>query len=704
MASSDDFRAQLKAGNITEALALALSKAVELKITTWVTSAADDTEAAEVKPGHRLRTRINMIDGNIKNEIGDQFIGNGPYTELRQFHLDQVAEGNQIIQNNLKSLQKLFEVLVAMQHQTATTSVIDPDALSLESQLLPFTEEVEVTNNGLANSASSSSFEVAPLIQQQFAIAPTESAIEESALHPNTVSQEEVVQEPRSQSEEPVSFLTTPTDNIQELDSETDEDDWDDSILDLLESLPVRSPSTPEGLDSELDEDRRNLIAETPESDSSASDLQASQDWGILRREDFESSSASPEEPHIEVLNSQLDEDWADFIGEESEHSPAVSNLPVAGERETLTLKDFPSPPEAPEPHIETLSSEAQADWGWGDLVTEEPEPHPTASDSSLTQNEETLHQEDLPSPPTSSEPQLETSYSQIDDDWGDMIEEEPEPESDKPFPSIDSLDLEEDEEWDDWVVEEPEPLRDEPVAALDSYALGEDEDWGDLEDDSDVFAASPNRQDSVPDLEIDEDWDDLAAEIEVNTNTHIDAGFDRSAPVKDTNAVELTHHQIENPNVSKNLQADFSPEEGSLEQLDAVSSMPVRTNQPQDAVHNQRDVLFGETEPQETQSDSAIPDKNGVDIKEEALLTKIAAEDFSTETHVALAEHQSFSEDALAANEVLTPEEFDRQVLSTDSDLQPVSENDLDAKQMPVEKRVPPPPPPRRGFPNQHK
>jgi hypothetical protein len=38
MASSDDFREQLKAGNITEALALALSKAVELKITTWVAS------------------------------------------------------------------------------------------------------------------------------------------------------------------------------------------------------------------------------------------------------------------------------------------------------------------------------------------------------------------------------------------------------------------------------------------------------------------------------------------------------------------------------------------------------------------------------------------------------------------------------------------------------------------------------------------
>ena len=71
MASSDDFREQLKAGNITEALALALSEAVELKITTWVASAEDDVETAEARPGHRLHTRINMIEGDIENEIGD---------------------------------------------------------------------------------------------------------------------------------------------------------------------------------------------------------------------------------------------------------------------------------------------------------------------------------------------------------------------------------------------------------------------------------------------------------------------------------------------------------------------------------------------------------------------------------------------------------------------------------------------------------
>jgi hypothetical protein len=51
---------------------------------------------------------MNIVDGDIDNEVGSQFIGNGPYTELRQFHMEQVQEGRQIIQKNLENLQQLF--------------------------------------------------------------------------------------------------------------------------------------------------------------------------------------------------------------------------------------------------------------------------------------------------------------------------------------------------------------------------------------------------------------------------------------------------------------------------------------------------------------------------------------------------------------------------------------------------------------------
>jgi hypothetical protein len=116
MAISDDFKEQLKAGRIVDALTLALGEAVELEITTWVSSSKNSethtsSETAKPAPDSRMRTRLNIVDGAIDNEVGSRFIGNGPYTELREFHMEQVQQGRQIIQHNLENLQQLFTVL-----------------------------------------------------------------------------------------------------------------------------------------------------------------------------------------------------------------------------------------------------------------------------------------------------------------------------------------------------------------------------------------------------------------------------------------------------------------------------------------------------------------------------------------------------------------------------------------------------------------
>ncbi|AFZ19870.1 hypothetical protein [Allocoleopsis franciscana] len=116
MAISDDFKEQLKAGRIVDALTLALGEAVELEITTWVSSSKNSetntqAETAKPTPDSRMRTRLNIVDGAIDNEVGSRFIGNGPYTELREFHMEQVQQGRQIIQHNLENLQQLFTVL-----------------------------------------------------------------------------------------------------------------------------------------------------------------------------------------------------------------------------------------------------------------------------------------------------------------------------------------------------------------------------------------------------------------------------------------------------------------------------------------------------------------------------------------------------------------------------------------------------------------
>lgn len=109
MTISDEFQAQIRSGNIVEALTMAIGGAIELEITTWVASSQSNTD--EQSAGNRIRTRISIVDGEIDNEVGSKFIGIGPYTELRELHLQQVQQGREIIQRNLENLQQMFIVL-----------------------------------------------------------------------------------------------------------------------------------------------------------------------------------------------------------------------------------------------------------------------------------------------------------------------------------------------------------------------------------------------------------------------------------------------------------------------------------------------------------------------------------------------------------------------------------------------------------------
>ena len=642
MASSDDFREQLKAGNITEALALALSEAVELKITTWVASAEDDVETAEARPGHRLHTRINMIEGDIENEIGDQFIDKGPYTDLRQFHLDQVAEGNRIIQNNLKSLQKLFEVLVTMRYQGTTPPVINPESLGSDSQLLPPAEIV--TDTELVNELPEAAFEdyvstptplvadvpeaelvselpeatvedsastpiplVADLPEAELVSEPLEVVVEDSVSTSLMEVEEDVAKEPQP-SEEPASFLTTPADSHQTLDSETDEDDWDNSVLDLLESLPITPPPEPADLDSLIDDD-----------------------WGDLVEDELEPEAAS---------DSQGNQNW-----------------------EMLALEDFDLPPESPEPNLEASTS--QIDDDWGDLV-EEVEPEPAASDLQVNKDEGILALQDSEALLTSPEPNLEASNSQIDDDWGweDTVEQEPEPNSERVVPSLESLDLEENDEWDDWVEEESEPLVDAPLADdIKSLDLGEDEDWGDLGEDFDPFAAAPALNGSRSDLEIDQDWDDFSTE-ELEPSSAIldlDTELERPDPLERLTEAESVHY---NTDLSDNLKTDSSREKNPLEELDRFPPMPEMTNQLRDTSSDPIEVLFGEIDTFSRKPEQALPEDKEVSS---------------------------------------TQDESEMEALNKDSDPMAVSEDELDDNLKPIDKRVLPPPPPPSRFPNEN-
>ena len=492
MASSDDFKEQLKAGNLTEALTLALTKAVELKITTWVASSGEAIETTKAKPGHRLRTHINAIEGYVENEIGDQFIGNAPYRELRQFHLDQVSDGNKIIQSNLKSLQKLFEVLIAMRSQAGVTPVLERKSPSVENPLLPPAQEIP---------------------DAALVIDPQESMVDDFRLSPNLLTEDIIFPDPPF-SGEAASFLAVPVDSKEALDEETDEDDdWDDSVLDLLESLPVEPPHRPEALDSQ-EEDWENLIDEEEFPEPSALDSSVNQDGGLLPGDDFGLSQTS-DEPNIKPSSFRSDEDLGHSLEEKQEPESAASEPLVTQDEQRLTLEDFQTPPASAQPNIEPLNSED-------------------------------------------------------DEDWGDLVEDERSPEPFNLDPSRESLTLEEDDEWDDWVEEESEPLQELPVSDLELLDIEEDDGWDDFELDSDPFAAVAIHSDSTSEVESDEIWDDFATdELEpytplLNVDTNVGAEFDSSDAFE-----ESVVQETEYADLSEYLERDAFTEKGSLEELD---------------------------------------------------------------------------------------------------------------------------------------
>ncbi|MEO1671990.1 MAG: hypothetical protein AAFR77_14600 [Cyanobacteria bacterium J06631_2] len=117
MTSKEDFKQAIRAGNISEAFLVAMSNAPELNITTKIVTA----EGQKIDPDHGqmdnyLHTHINLIEGKVENEIGEKLTGDR-YSEIKQFHIQQVTQGHQTIQHNLVSLQKMFQLMSSFQQQ-----------------------------------------------------------------------------------------------------------------------------------------------------------------------------------------------------------------------------------------------------------------------------------------------------------------------------------------------------------------------------------------------------------------------------------------------------------------------------------------------------------------------------------------------------------------------------------------------------------
>jgi hypothetical protein len=355
MAASDDFKQQLKAGKIVEALALALGEAVELKITTWASSKpVVDAEIFDPgqelpKPGHRLQTRINLLKGELENEIGSQFLGSSSYKELRQFHLDQVNQSHKIIQDNLSSLQKLFELWVKMQHSPPAAPTIEPELSGGSTPLPPAPT---------------------PIMEPSPAPAPEESP--PSLLeHLNSLP---VVAPPR----------------LDALHLGTDEN-FHPSVLEHLNSLPVVRPPNLDALHLGTEEHWGNFTAEGSASvGTGASPTTTLQENPRQRGGEAEGNFLTAEGneanlPSESALASPVAEEWDNWVEEEDATTGTMvrpqSNMDLQAEEEWDTWVD-----EEDESAAETLNLQMASDWD--ELLPEAMEAYPNLTDADKSANE----------------------------------------------------------------------------------------------------------------------------------------------------------------------------------------------------------------------------------------------------------------------------------------------------------------------------
>ena len=134
MTPLEEFKAKVRAGELHEALAIAMSEAIELKITTVIADSQEQLLEDASQPGYRMRTRINIVDGEVENEIGKEFINNPAYAELQKFHFEQITQGREILLNNLANLQSMFAMLQDTQSELTKIAANPEDKLLPEEQ------------------------------------------------------------------------------------------------------------------------------------------------------------------------------------------------------------------------------------------------------------------------------------------------------------------------------------------------------------------------------------------------------------------------------------------------------------------------------------------------------------------------------------------------------------------------------------------
>jgi hypothetical protein len=110
MISSAEFQQTLQAGKIHQALALLVRDGTELDIITRLTEESI-TDSQMGNTGY-LRTKINLLTGEIYNEVSKDILANSnSYLNLQQVHHDRIIASDRLVQGYFSQLKAILAAL-----------------------------------------------------------------------------------------------------------------------------------------------------------------------------------------------------------------------------------------------------------------------------------------------------------------------------------------------------------------------------------------------------------------------------------------------------------------------------------------------------------------------------------------------------------------------------------------------------------------
>jgi hypothetical protein len=121
MISSAEFQQKLRSGQIYEALALVVQETIELEITTHMSEDADEDPATD---GEYLRTKINLLTGEIHNEVAQHIVTNPHFAKLQRLHIDQIVASQLGVRSYLEQIQAILAILPS--NSTAASNGLSP--------------------------------------------------------------------------------------------------------------------------------------------------------------------------------------------------------------------------------------------------------------------------------------------------------------------------------------------------------------------------------------------------------------------------------------------------------------------------------------------------------------------------------------------------------------------------------------------------